>query len=82
MAWQPVSGQVVVAHLDGKVRQVLVTAWNPYTRAVKVSWPPKGTAAVSHHRFPVVRNTEIGEASYEPLDPHAFREATEQRSSP
>jgi hypothetical protein len=76
MAWKPMTGQVVFARLDGKVRQVLVTAWDSYTGAVKVDWPPQNPATVPRHRFSTVRQTEIAAASYEPLDPDAFRADT------
>jgi len=47
MPWKPIAGQVVLARLDGKVRQVLVTAWDSYTGAVKVDWPPENGAVIS-----------------------------------
>ena len=52
MAWKPIAGQVVLARLDGKVRQVLVTAWDSYTGAVRVDWPPENPAVVSRYRSP------------------------------
>jgi hypothetical protein len=76
MRWKAISGQHVVAHLDGKVRQVLVTAWNPFTSAVKVAWPPENKAVASRRGFSLIGKTEIAEARYEPLDPDAFRAAT------
>ena len=76
MTWKPVAGHLVVANLGGKVRQVLVTAWNPGTGAVKVDWPPQNPAVVPRHRFSTVRQTEIAAACYEPLDPDAFRADT------
>jgi hypothetical protein len=77
MPWKPVTGQVVFARLDGQVRGVLVTAWHRYTGAVRVNWPPENRAVVSHDRFSRVRKTEIDNARYEPLDPDAFRAATQ-----
>ena len=77
MPWKPVTGQVVIARLDGHVREFLVTAWNSETGDVKVAWPPQNPAAVSRH--PISSNvgkTQIAEARYEPLDPDAFRAAT------
>jgi hypothetical protein len=76
MAWKPINGQLVLAKLDGQIRQLLVTAWNPYTGAVRVAWPPQSPAVVSRHRFSHVGKTEIDEARYEPLDPDAFRADT------
>jgi len=76
MAWRSITGQVVFARLDGKVRQVLVTEWDSYTGAVRVDWPPENPAVVSRYRPPRVRNTEIDKARYEPLDPVAFKADT------
>jgi hypothetical protein len=76
MSWKPISEQLVIANLDGKVRQVLVTAWNPFTSAVKVAWPPETQGADSRRRFSLVGRTEIAEARYEPLDPDGFKAAT------
>jgi hypothetical protein len=75
-SWRPISGQLVVANLDGKVRQVLATAWNPFTHAVKVAWPPENEAGISRRGFSHIGQTEIAEARYEPLDPDAFKSAT------
>jgi hypothetical protein len=76
MRWKPISDQLVVANLDGKVREVLVTAWNPFTSAVKVAWPPENKARVSRRGFSHIGETEIAESHYEPLDPDAFSAAT------
>jgi len=76
MRWKAISGQLVVANLDGKVRRVFVTAWNPFTSAVKVAWPPENKASASRRGFSLIGQTEIAEANYEPLDPDAFRAAT------
>jgi len=76
MPWKPIAGQVVLARLDGKVRQVLVTAWDSYTGAVKVDWPPENGAVVSRYRLPNARKTVIDRARYEPLDPVAFNADT------
>jgi len=77
MAWKAVTGQIVLARLDGQVREVVVTAWDPYSGAVKVAWPPHSPAFVSRHPLSSnVGKTEIAEARYEPLDPEAFRLAT------
>lgn len=75
MTWKPVTGQAVVARLDGRVREVLVTDWESYSGAVKVAWPPQPPSLVL--RFsPNARKTQIAEAQYEPLDPESFRSAT------
>ena len=76
MRWRAISGQLVVANLDGEVRQVLVTAWNPFTSSVKMAWPPENRTAVSCRGRPQVGQTEIAEASYEPLDLDAFGATT------
>ena len=76
MAWKPVTGHVVIARLDGQVREVLVTAWNSIGGAVRVAWPPTHPAVAPRHRFAMVRQTEIAAACYEPLDPVAFRADT------
>jgi len=73
VAWKPVTGQVVLARLDGQVREVVVTAWDSYTGAVRVDWPPESPATVSRFRPPRLRKTELDEVRYEPLDPIAFR---------
>jgi len=76
MPWKPVTGQVVIARLDGHVRELLVTAWNSDSGAVKVAWPPQNAAVVSRRAFSDVGKTQIAEARYEPLDPDAFKAAT------
>lgn len=75
-SWRPIADQLVVANLDGQVRQVLVTAWNPYTNAVKVAWPPGNLPTVARRSFSQIRQTELAEVRYEPLEPDAFRAAT------
>jgi len=75
MPWKPITDQRVVANLGGKVRQLVVTAWNSDTGAVQVDWPPP-PVVVSPHRYSTVRKTKIEKALYEPLDPDAFRAAT------
>ncbi len=74
-SWRPVLNQFVVAKVDGKIRRVEVTEWNPFTNAVRVAWPRDMPSTVS---LPVsqVRTTEIAEARYEPLDPTGFKAAT------
>jgi len=77
MPWKPVTGQIVIARLDGQVREVVVTAWHRYSGAVKVAWPPQPPTVFSRHPFSTsVGKTEIPEAQYEPLDPDAFGAAT------
>jgi len=76
MAWKAITGQVVLARLGGQVREVTVTAWDSYTGAVRVDWPPESPATVSRYRPPRLRKTELDKASYEPLDPIAFRANT------
>jgi hypothetical protein len=76
MPWRPVTGQAVLARLDGQVREVLVTAWESISGSVKVAWPPQNTALVPGHRFSKMRTVEIARARYEPLDPDAFKAAT------
>lgn len=76
MSWRPVTGQAVLARLDGQVREVLVTAWDSISGAVKVAWPPQNPALVPGRRFSRMRTTEIAKARYEPLDPDAFETAT------
>ena len=79
MAWKPIGQQQwVLARLDGKVREVLVTAWESYSGAVTVAWPPDNQVAAA--RYPYSRKakrTEIAKTGYEPLDPDAFKLATE-----
>ena len=77
MPWKPVTGQLVLARLDGKVRQLLVTAWNSDTGAVKVDWPPQTHSEVSRNRFSHTGKTKIDKTLYEPLDPDAFRTLTQ-----
>jgi hypothetical protein len=76
MPWKPITEQFVMANLGGKVRQILVTAWNSDTGAVKVDWPPQTPALVRRNRFSHAGRTKLDPASYEPLDPEAFRIAT------
>jgi hypothetical protein len=76
MPWKPVAEQFVVARLGGKVRKLLVTAWNSDTGAVKVDWPPQTAAVMSRNRFSHTGKTKIEPALYEPLEPDAFRIAT------
>ena len=76
MPWKPIADQLVVANLGGKVRQLLVIAWNSDTGAVQVDWPPP-PVVVSPHRYSTVRKTKIEKALYEPLDPDGFRGATQ-----
>jgi len=76
MAWKSVTGLIVFARLDGQVREAAVTAWDSYTGAVRVDWPPETPATVSRFRPPRLRMTELDEARYEPLDPIAFRANT------
>ena len=75
-SWRPIVDQLVVAKLDGKVRRLEVTAWNAFTNAVQVAWPPDNPATVILRGFAQVRTTEIAEARYEPLDPDGFNAAT------
>ena len=75
MTWKPVTGQVVVARLDGRLRKVLVTDWESYTGAVKVAWPPIPPSVAPRYSANA-RRTQIAEAEYEPLDPESFRLAT------
>jgi len=79
MPWKPVADQFVVANLGGKVRQLLVTAWNSDTGAVKVDWPPQVPAAASPNRFSHQGRTNVDKALYEPLDPEGFSAATTGR---
>jgi|GEM_PF-2505862 len=76
MPWRPITEQFVVANLGGKVRQLLVTAWNSRTGAVKVDWPPQSPAVISPNRFSSAGRTSLEKARYEPLDPDAFWAAT------
>jgi hypothetical protein len=75
MPWKPIVEQFVVANLGGKVREVLVTAWNSDTGAVKVDWPPQ-IPSISPNRFSHSGKTSIEKARYEPLDPEGFKAAT------
>jgi hypothetical protein len=74
--WKPITEQYVVANLGGKVRQLLVTAWNSDTGAVKVDWPPQVPFTVSPNRFSHAGRTSVNKALYEPLDPDGFMTAT------
>ena len=76
MPWKPITEQAVMARLDGQVREVLATAWNSSTGAVKVAWPPQNQAISAPNRFSRVGKTEVPEARYEPLDADAFKLAT------
>ena len=76
MAWKRITEQLVVAHLDGKVRQVLVTAWESHSGSVQVEWPPLNPALVAPNPYSHAGKTTIEKAHYEPLDPDAFRVAT------
>jgi len=73
MPWKPIAEQYVVANLGGKVRRLLVIAWNSDTGAVKVDWPPQ---VRSVHRHSPVRKTKIEPSLYEPLEPNGFKSAT------
>jgi len=74
MPWKPITDQLVVANLGGKVRQVLVIAWNSDTEAVQVDWP--SPVVISPHRYSTVTKTKIESTLHEPLDPDALRAAT------
>jgi len=76
MPWKPVTGQVVVARIDGYVRELLVVAWNSGNGDVRVAWPRHNPAVTPLHRFSTVRTTQISKAHYEPLDPDGFGAAT------
>jgi hypothetical protein len=76
MPWKPITEQVVVANLGGKVRQLVVTAGNSDTAAVQVAWPLQAPSVLSIHRYSSVSKTKIERALYEPLDPDAFKAAT------
>ncbi len=76
MAWKPITEQFVVAHLGGKVRQILVTAWDSSSGAIKVDWPILNPPRVGHNPYPHARKTTIEKSHYEPLDPDAFKIAT------
>jgi hypothetical protein len=73
MPWKPVTGQSVLARLEGRIRELSVTAWNSDNGEIKVAWPLPDRDAALRHRFP---NTKIAEDRYEPLDPDAFTAAT------
>ncbi len=75
MAWRSVAGQLVVAHLCGRLERVRVTDWDPDTGAVRVVWPPHDADGVSARTFAEGR-TEIPKDRYLPLDPRGFRAAT------
>jgi hypothetical protein len=76
MAWKRINEQLVVAHLDGKVRQLLVTAWDSYSGAIHVDWPPVPPGASAHGPHGRVRQATIEKSHYEPLDPDGFKVAT------
>ena len=76
MPWKPIAEQLAIAALDGKVRQLLVIAWNSDRGAIQVEWPPTNPDIVTRHRYSMVRKTTINLERYEPLDPDAFRTAT------
>ena len=76
MPWKPITEQLVVANLGGKVRQILVTAWNSDTGAIKVNWPLQIPPAAFGNRSTHVGKTKLEVALYEPLDPDAFLTAT------
>jgi hypothetical protein len=76
LPWKPITEQFVVANLGGKVRQLLVAAWNSDSGAVKVEWPPPSPTFSSRHRYRAVPVTRLEIASYEPLDPDGFLTAT------
>jgi len=78
MPWKPVGGHFVVAKLDGKVRQVLVLAWNSGTGAVRVDWPLQ-TPSSSSHRYSKMGSTVIDKSCFEPLDPEGFSAVTERQ---
>ena len=78
MPWKPVAGHFVVAKLDGKVRQVLVLAWNSGTGSVRVDWPLQ-TPANSSHRYSRMGSTVIDKSCFEPLDPEGFSAVTVRR---
>jgi hypothetical protein len=76
MPWKPISGQAVLARIDGQVRELLVMAWNSDSGEVKVAWPPQNHATVSRHGPSSVRTTQLAKARYEPLDPEGFNAVT------
>jgi hypothetical protein len=76
MAWKQISEQDVVALLEGKVRQVRVTAWDSYSGAIHVEWPPVRPGAPTPNPRARMRQTTIDKAHYEPLDPDGFKVAT------
>lgn len=76
MAWKLITEQEVVAHLDGKVRQVVVIAWESRSGAVRVEWPPPNSSGGSPNSHWLKGKTTIEKARYEPIDPDSFRIAT------
>jgi len=76
MAWKRITEQSVVAHLGGKVRQVLVVAWESHTGAIKVEWPLVNPAFAAPNPHSHAGRTRIEKVDYEPLDPEGFRIAT------
>ena len=76
MSWKPITEQWVVAHVDGKVRQLLVTAFDSYSGSIRVGWPPQDPSAVSLGRHSRPRERLIEKSAYEPLNPNAFKIAT------
>jgi hypothetical protein len=76
MAWKQIAEQIVVAHLGGKVRPVLVIAWESHTGAIRVAWPPQNPAIEAPNPYSHVGKTRIEKVDYEPLDPDGFRVAT------
>jgi hypothetical protein len=79
MPWKPITEQFVVANLGGKVRQLLVTAWNSDTGEVKVDWPRQVPAPIVPNRFSHAGRTSVDKARYEPIDPDSFMIATQGR---
>jgi len=76
VSWKPITDQLVVAHLDGKVRQVVVTAWESHSGAIRVDWPHQNPATASSNPYARVGKRQIEKSRYEPLDPEGFRAAT------
>jgi len=74
MAWKRITEQTVVAHLGGKVRQILVVAWETHSGAIQVEWPLQNPAHAV--RYSHAGRTRIEKVDYEPLDPEGFRIAT------
>lgn len=76
MPWKPIPEQAVMVRLEGKVRKVMATVWNPSTGAVKVDWPPQRVAIASPAHTAHGGKMEIAKSRYEPLDPAAFKAGT------